>query len=184
MLWIGGIVGSLVIAIVLVGVFITQSSSTAATDGTVPDFGFTLYQGEDELGAEKLDFASLQGKPIVLNFWTGLCPPCRAEMPGFQRFYDDTKDEVLLIGIDVGQFIGLGNRRDAQNLLQELGVFYPAGFTNDGGVMLDHKVRGMPTIVFITSEGEVVQNWTGPLDEITLKAFTEALLLSNSESTS
>ena len=119
-----------------------------------------------------------------MNFWTGLCPPYRAEMPGFQRFYDDTKDEVLLIGIDVGQFIGLGNRRDAQNLLQEFGVFYPAGFTNDGGVMRDYPVRGMPTIVFITSEGEVVQNSTGPLDEITLKAFTEALLLSNSESTS
>ena len=84
----------------------------------------------------------------------------------------------------MGRFTGLGNRRDAQNLLQEFGVFYPAGFTNDGGVMLGHKVRGMPTIVFITSEGEVVQNSTGPLDEITLKAFTEALLLSNSESTS
>ena len=76
-------------------------------------------------------------------------------MLGFQLFYDDTKDEVLLIGIDVGQFTGLGNQRDAQNLLRERGVFYLAGFTNDGGVMRDYQARGMLTTVFITSDGEV-----------------------------
>lgn len=187
-LWIGGIAGALAIAIVVVGALIAQNLSTAATDratdGTLPNFEFTLYQGQADLGAEKLEFASLQGKPIVLNFWAGLCPPCRAEMPGFQRFYDDSKDDVLLIGIDVGQFTGLGNQRDASDLLQELGVSYPAGFTNDRRVMRDYQVRGMPTTVFINSDGEVVQNWTGPLDEVALRAFTEALLLSDGSTTS
>lgn len=187
-LWMGGIAGAFVIAIVLVGALIIQSPSTgvtgAVTDETVPNFEITLYQGEDKLGSEKLNFANLQGKPIVLNFWAGLCPPCRAEMPGFQRFYDDTKDDVLLVGIDVGQFTGLGNRRNAQDLLQELGVSYPAGFTNDRGVMRDYQVRGMPTTVFINSDGEIVQNWTGPLSEDSLRAFTEALLLADDDVTS
>ena len=42
----------------MVGVFIIHGSSTAATNGIVPNFAFTLYQGDDEWGAEKLQFAS------------------------------------------------------------------------------------------------------------------------------
>ena len=64
-------------------------------------------------------------------------------------------DDGLLIGIDLRQFTGLGNQRDAQNLLQELGGCYPGGCTHDGGVRRDYQARGMPTLVFITSEGEV-----------------------------
>ena len=67
-----------------------------------PDFDFTLYQGEGDLGATELSMSDLQGKPVVLNFWAGLCPPCRAEMPDFQAFSDDNRDSVLVLGIDVG----------------------------------------------------------------------------------
>ncbi len=67
----------------------------AGSGDLAPNFSFTLYQGEDKLGAEKLDLAQLHGKPIVLNFWAGLCPPCRAEMPDLQSFYDESKDQYL-----------------------------------------------------------------------------------------
>ena len=65
----------------MVGGFITQISAAVAIDVTIPNFEFTLYQDEDELGSEKLEFA--HGKLIVLNFWSELCLPCRAEVPSF-----------------------------------------------------------------------------------------------------
>ena len=102
------------------------------------DLSFTLYQGSDVLGEGNLTISSLQGKPLVLNFWAGLCPPCRAEMPDLQEFYEENKDRVNLLGIDVGQFTGLGDQASAKALLEELDVTYPAGFTNDGGVMRDY----------------------------------------------
>ena len=67
-------------------------TDTAISKETVPDFSFTLYRGESKLGAETLRLSELRGRPVVLNFWAGLCPPCRAEMPDFQRFYEEFDD--------------------------------------------------------------------------------------------
>ena len=140
------------------------------------DFSFTLYQGQDRLGAESLNFSDLQGKPVVLNFWAGLCPPCRAEMPEFQEFYDDYHDRVVLLGIDVGQFTSLGSRDDAQALLNELGVTYPAGFTEESAIMRNFKVLGMPTTVFVDSDGKIFRSWTGALNLKTLSDITDEML--------
>ena len=43
-------------------------------------------------------------------------------MPDLQEFYDENKDRVNLLGIDVGQFTGLGNPDSAKALLEELNV--------------------------------------------------------------
>ncbi len=150
----------------------TPSSTTQNPN----DFAFTLYQGQERLGAESLNFSDLRGEPVVLNFWAGLCPPCRAEMPEFQEFYDDYSDRVVLLGIDVGQFTSLGNRDDAQALLKELGVTYPAGFTEDPAIMKNFQVFGMPTTVFVDSEGEVFRSWTGALNLKTLSEITDEML--------
>ena len=113
----------------------SSSDSSPAGEKLAQDLSSTLYQGSDVLGEGNLTISSLQGKPLVLNFWAGLCPPCRAEMPDLQEFYEENKDRVNLLGIDVGQFTGLGDQASAKALLEELDVTYPAGFTNDGGVM-------------------------------------------------
>ena len=124
---IGGVGVAGISLVVLAAIFLFGGESgvdDSVAEGTAPDFSFSLYQGEGELGGEKLDFSELQGKPVVLNFWAGLCPPCRAEMPDLQRFYEENQDEVTLVGVDVGRFNGLGNQRDAQNLLRELQITY------------------------------------------------------------
>ena len=141
-----------------------------------PNFTFTMYQGGDKVGASELDLAQLRGTPVVLNFWAGLCPPCRAEMPDLQIFYDQFKDRATLIGIDLGQFTGLGSQQDAKDLLQELGVTYPAGFTNDSSVVKDFKVLGMPTTVFIRADGTIFKKWSGALNEDVLAKQTNAML--------
>ena len=117
------------------------------------------------VGGQELDLHSLIGsKPIVLNFWAGLCPPCRAEMPYLQEFNQEYKDQALLLGIDLGQFFGLGNLEDAKNLLKELEVTYPAGSTADSDLVKNYKVLAMPTTIFINTDGTIVNKWTGALN--------------------
>ncbi len=140
------------------------------------NFTFIMYQGEDKVGGSELDLAKLRGKPVVLNFWAGLCPPCRAEMPDLQIFYDQFKDRVTLVGIDLGRFTGLGSQKDAKELLQELGVTYPAAYTNDSGVVKDFKILGMPTTFFIRADGTVFKKWSGALNEDVLAKQTNAML--------
>ena len=96
----------------------SNMDASSASGGLETDFSFTLYQGEDVLGASTVQLSDLLDKPTVLNFWAGLCPPCREEMPHFQEFYDDFEERINFVGVDVGQFTGLGNPEDAQELLE------------------------------------------------------------------
>ena len=149
----------------------------SATTDPAPDFDITLFQGQETVGGEQVSMSQLLGtQPIVLNFWAGLCPPCRAEMPDLQEFYDEFSDSVLLLGVDLGQFIGLGSPEDAQELLDELRVTYPAGSTNDAGVIPDYRVLGMPTTVFIDGNGKIFNKWTGALNLDVLREQTTEML--------
>ena len=89
-----------------------QGSAAAAADlPRVGDFEIVAYQTGAALTAERMQFSAVldQGKPVVLNFWAGLCPPCRAEMPEFQEVYDEYQDRIVMLGIDLGPFTGLGS---------------------------------------------------------------------------
>jgi len=161
-----------------------SSSANSFDDGSspnsvnlAPDFPITVFQGRDLVGGKKINFRDLLGqRPIVLNFWAGLCPPCRAEMPDLQAFSEKFQGQVLMLGIDIGQFTGLGSQEDAQDLLDDLGVTYPAGFTNDGSVIEDYKVLGMPTTVFIDAQGVIFNKWTGALNGEVLEEKTLEML--------
>ena len=140
-------------------------------------FPMVMYQGADAVGGERVELsAALGDKPIILNFWAGLCPPCRAEMPDFQAFYEEYGDRVLLLGIDVGEFTNLGGREEARELLNELGVTYPAGYTEDPSVMQNYRVLGMPSTIFIDGGGNIVRYWNGVINEEGLREHTEAML--------
>ena len=169
-----------VLAILLVacggGLGANAATGADASKDLAPDFSFTLYQGESRLGAEMLDLSDLQDKPTVLNFWAGLCPPCRAELPDLQLFYEDFSDQVNVVGVDIGTFTGLGNQDDAQKLLRELAIAYPNGFTSDNSVVRRYQVLSMPTTFFINSEGEIFKKWNGALNREVLTEQTMALL--------
>ena len=84
----------------------------------------------------------------------------------------------------MGQFTGLGTQVDARDLLIELGISYPAGFTADASVMRSFKVLGMPTTVFIDSKGGIFRTWTGALNRDVLSRVTNEMMeLESSPST-
>lgn len=142
------------------------SATTPAPDGpAAADFDISVYQGGKTLGGEQVSFSDVlgQGKPVALNLWAGLCPPCRLEMPDFEEVNRALGDEVILFGLDVGPFTNLGTNEDALALLQTLGVTYPAGTTADAEVVRNYQLIGMPTTYFITPDGEIIKQWTGLL---------------------
>ena len=150
----------------------TAAPATAAPAATVDpatlslplDFPIETYQGESYAAGTQISFSRFfDGKPVILNFWAGLCPPCRAEMPDFQLFHENFKDQVTLVGVDVGQYVLLGDKDDAKDLLSDLGITYPTGFTSDSSVTKKYEVLGMPTTVFLNPDGTVFRNWNGIL---------------------
>ena len=140
----------------------TALSTRTSEQGLAPNFRFSLYQGEDILGSETKELAELRGMPVVLNFWARLCPPCWTEMPELQEFHEEFEETILLLGIDIGQFTGLGTPRDASKLLDAMGITYPVGFTDDGLVVEQYGVLAMPTTVFIDRHGKICLLYTSP----------------------
>ena len=147
-----------------------------------PDFALTLYQGQSELGGTDLQVSNIlaQGKPLILNFWAGLCPPCRAEMPDFEAVYAASKSKITLVGIDVGRFVGLGTVEQGKSLATELGVTYPLATPTDATVLADYKVLGMPTTVFVTPDGMIQRVWAGLLSEDIMLELVDELLEASS----
>ncbi len=148
-------------------------------DSTGDDgFRIVAYQGRDVLGGDDIGFASLlgTGTPVVLNFWAALCPPCRQEMPSFQRVYDEHKGEFILVGVDVGPFTGLGSHDEAREFLEEFNITYPAGFAVTSQPLREFDVVSMPTTIFFDGDGRIVSRHAGFLTEDQLESRVEGLL--------
>lgn len=129
-----------------------------------PDFEITMYQGQDEVGGQKLRLSQVlaKGKPVVLNFFAGLCPPCRAEMPDLQKRYETGgKERYLMLAVDVGPYTGLGTRKDGKALLRALNITFPAGTVFDEDILAAYQIFGMPSTFFITPDGMIVRKQIG-----------------------
>ena len=158
-----------------VGAFLVACGSAAPTaaDGQSPDggaavysFRLVAYQGEQVFGGE-LDFESLvgNGRPVVLNFWAAQCPPCLLEMPWLESVSQQYADRVLMLGVDIGPFIGLGTNEQGSQLLHDLDITYPAAYAVDDTPVRQFEVLSMPTTVFFDAAGEMVENHAGILTQ-------------------
>jgi thiol-disulfide isomerase/thioredoxin len=157
----------------------SQLASSAGDLKPAPDIDIVMYQGESVVAANQIRLSRLwgRGKPVVLNFFAGLCPPCRTEMPDFQRLYDErAKDSFLLIALDIGPFIGLGSREEGRALLRELKISFPAGTTFNASELGAYRILGMPTTVFITPAGKIFKKHTGLLTRAQMDALVGELL--------
>jgi thiol-disulfide isomerase/thioredoxin len=142
------------------------------------DFDIRAYRGADVLGGERVELSSVlaQGKPVALNFFAGLCPPCRAEMPHLQEVYDQLGDRFVLIGVDIGPFTGLGTNDDGLSLIEDLDLSFPTGSTSQRDVVNRYHILGMPSTVFLTPDGKVLRKWDGALTREKLEELVEQLI--------
>ena len=177
---IGAVVVAAVVALVVVGILTSGGG----------DFVFSMYQGSTDQGNGELQgndiaFSRLfpADKPVVLNFWAGLCPPCRAEMPGFQAVYNQFHDEFTLLGVDIGPFMGLGSNGDARRLLDELGVSYPVAYAHDRTPVAEYGIISMPTTLFFTADGKLFKKWEGFLEASRMSGMIQDLVAESASRT-
>ncbi len=144
------------------------------------DFTMPLYSGAEHFGgATEVSLSDLEGRPVIINFWAPLCPPCRAEMPHFQEVWDDLQAEgsdAMVLGVDVGAFTLLGERPESLEFLETIELTYPVGEAQDRSIIMDYSVRGMPTTVFIDAAGAVHRTWGGAITKEQLEEVVDDLL--------
>jgi thiol-disulfide isomerase/thioredoxin len=110
---------------------------------------------------QEVSLASLQGKPVFLNFWATWCPPCKAEMPEIERLYNTHKGDVAIIGVSMGprdEPAGVKNFVDAAS--------YSWSFIHDSNydVATRYNVMSIPSSFFIDKDGVVRVVHVGMMD--------------------
>ncbi len=176
---VGVVIGLTILAVQGMHPALRHSTQGGGSGGT---FRIVAYQGEAILGGKETTFDRVfeQGKPVVLNFWAGNCPSCQVEMPAFEKVSTELAGKVIVVGIDVGPFTGLGTHEDAVKLYTQLGIHYPLAYAVDASPMQLFTVEGMPTTVFLTAKGQVVDRVTGILTEDQLRSEIQQKLLATS----
>lgn len=109
------------------------------------------------------------GKPIVLNFWASWCPPCKSEMPHFDKVYADVKADVQLIMVDLVD----GQRETIEkgkNYVTEQGFAFPVYFDTEQMGAYVYGITSIPTTILIDKEGNIADAFQGAIDEKTLRA--------------
>lgn len=141
------------------------------------EFDVVPYNRPDVLGDEELAVSSLLGQdtPVVLNFFAAQCPPCLAEMPWLQAAADRFDGDVLLLGVDIGPFVGLGSNEQGAQLLQDLEITYPAAYAVDDAPLRQLGVVSMPTTAFFDADGRLVDSHPGILTEGQIQDWFEQL---------
>lgn len=138
-------------------------SSAAPQDYGLSDIAYSYFSASSasDTPGSLADFA---GRPLVVNFWASWCPPCVREMPEIETVYQSLQSQIAFLGINVTD-----EREDALELMEQTGASYLQATDPDGVIQLRLGAVIMPTTLFVSSEGEVLDRWQGILDESSLR---------------
>ncbi|MFG6113568.1 redoxin domain-containing protein [Halobacillus sp. MO56] len=110
-----------------------------------PDFELKTMEGET------VKLSDYRGKKVMLNFWATWCPPCRAEMPDMQKFYENEDIEILAINLTQTE----SSRDDVGKFVDEFGLTFPVLMDENIAVANQYQIKPIPTSYFIDSKGYI-----------------------------
>lgn len=97
-------------------------------------------------------------KHLVLNFWASWCPPCREEMPAFESLYQENKEGLAVVGINLQEDL-----EAIKPFLTENGITFPILLDPTADAKRLYNVITQPVTYFINKEGVIVDKKLGPL---------------------
>jgi thiol-disulfide isomerase/thioredoxin len=139
------------------------------TPTDLPTTELLLFNGEETTTLPQLLAES--GRPIVVNFWSASCVPCRKEMPTFENVFQARRNDVDFIGVNIEDEADIGEAFAA-----ETGVSFQLVRDPRSEAFAAIKGRGMPTTLLVTEDGRIIEQHTGELSAEKLSEKIDALL--------
>ncbi|MEW4327196.1 redoxin domain-containing protein [Rossellomorea marisflavi] len=147
---------------------VQQVDSGVEEGKLAPDFTLTTLEGE------KVNLSDYRGKKVLLNFWATWCPPCKAEMPHMQEFYELNEDgaiEILAVNLTS---VDKGDKK-IQEFVDDYGLTFPIPLDEGGDISELYQAYSIPTSYIIDSKGIISKKIIGPMDGEMMNSLMEAV---------
>ncbi len=134
---------------------VLQNSYRPPVEQSLPDFTFKTLDGRE------FRLSELHGKVVLVNFWATWCPPCKEEMPIFEREYKRCKDkgfEILAVNMD-------SSESNLQKFLKENNYSFPIVRPSED-LQKELKLMGFPTSYLLDKEGKIYRIRLGVYREL------------------
>ena len=133
-----------------------------------PDFSVIDIDGNT------VRLSDMKGKPVVLNFWASWCPPCRVEMPDFDKVYKELGRDVQFMMVDLVDGIRETVQRGSAYIAEQ-GFSFPVYFDTRQEGAYAFGIRSIPATLFVDSEGFIAAGVQGAIDEAALRRGIELI---------
>ncbi|SCL66864.1 TlpA family protein disulfide reductase [Micromonospora chersina] len=134
------------------------AAPSGASGDPLPDLALSCFTG----GAP-VNVRDIKG-PAVINVWASWCPPCRKELPAFQRLSERAGGRFQVIGVN-----SRDSRGGAQSIGEDFGVRFP--MLVDQGDAFERALgrNAFPLTVLVDADGRIRHtDSTGALDDARL----------------
>ena len=124
-----------------------------AIGSEAPDFTAKLNNGETFTLSDK------KGQVILLNFWATWCSNCVKEMPAIEKLYEEYGDQVVIIGVNVGE-----DESTVDAFIDTKNYTFPIAYDTESSISNLYPSAGIPYTVIIGKDGLVTETFLGAKD--------------------
>jgi peroxiredoxin len=143
-----------------------QSIAPARLKETAPELNLVDLEGR------QVSLDDYGGQVVLVNNWATWCPPCRAEMPILEAYYQDHKDEgFVLIGIEAGQ-----PADEVEEFVNKYGISFPIWLDPESKAIIGFRNMALPSSYVIDPDGTIVLAWTGAVTLDSLEEYITPML--------
>ena len=97
------------------------------------------------------------GKPVIISFWATWCPPCRKEIPYFNRAWEKLKgDDIEMLFVNINE-----GKETIEAYIKEQPIKLKILRDEGAGQLENWNMTGLPTTFILDPEGRVVYQAMG-----------------------
>jgi peroxiredoxin len=168
-------IGGGLLAIVLLGFLLWSSMQSSGNQlapvliepgNPAPNFELMTLDGETAVLDE------YAGDVVLINFWATWCPPCKAEMPDINAFYQANHDKgFTVLGVNAQE-----DQSTVSKFIEANGFTFPILLDSVGDVARQFQVNSYPTTIIMDREGTIQTIHNGLITAEQLEAAVTPLL--------